>query len=287
MWRLLPLFLCLPISLHAATMRITPDSLPVSVDSPVSFAIEADMQGEVVNAVEASFVYDETFLRFEEGLDTESRMLFWVTYPDMCGRGKICLSGITPGGFAGNAQNIASLSFIPLKAGTTTLSLLSPRLLRHDGKGTDINVTAESIQIVIEESLGDEAPSKEPLDTEPPEVFTPKLIADPSVYDGHFVLVFDTKDKQTKVVSYLIREFRHPLLAWFAEWNVAESPYLLEDQSLSSHIEVKAIDSAGNERVMKVLPQAPVNYVWSLVSGIGLGLGLFVGFVIYFKKRRR
>jgi hypothetical protein len=178
--------------------------------------------------------------------------------------------------------------FTPLRAGTTTLSLLSPRLLRHDGKGTDINVVTESIQIVIEEPLGNVGgASKEPLDTEPPEVFTPKLIADPSVYDGQFVLVFDTKDKHTKVASYLVREFRHPLLAWFADWSVAESPYLLKDQSLSSHIEVKAIDSAGNERVMKVLPQAPGGPSWSLVGVIGLALSFLIGCVAYLKRRKR
>jgi hypothetical protein len=287
MWRVLFVLLCFPLTLQAAALRIVPDSLPVLVGSPVSFVIEADTQGKAVNAVETSFIYDEAFFQFEGAQDAESRILFWVSGPRVCGAGRVCFSGITPGGFSGNSQEIVSLTFTPTRAGTTTLSLLVPRLLQHDGKGTDLAVESESIQIVVEETQGNADVSvRDRVDTEPPEVFTPQVITDPQLYDGRSVLIFDTKDKQTVVVAYFVREFSHPWLAWLSDWKLAESPYLLTDQSLSSYIEVKAVDSAGNERKMTVLPQVAESFLWRFF-GLVLGIiALFIGIVTYFSVRK-
>jgi len=38
------------------------------------------------------------------------------------------------------------------------------------------------------------------------------------------------------------------------DWQVAESPFLLQDQALQSIVDVKAIDKAGNERMFQIAP---------------------------------
>ena len=91
-------------------------------------------------------------------------------------------------------------------------------------------------------------------DTEPPEDFTPAIVNDPNVFDGKYFLVFATQDKGTGVDHYEVREGRW---GWFRE---AESPYLLKQQKISRDVYVKAVDSAGNERIA-VIP-ARVHSAW-------------------------
>ncbi len=130
-------------------------------------------------------------------------------------------------------------------------------LLAHDGKGTAVAVSHPPLTLLVEEPLPGAIAPVTFTDTEPSEAFTPEVIADPAVFHGAFVLVFDTKDKQTKVVSYYVKEYAHPLFSWFVPWREAKSPYLLEDQSLQSFVTVRAVDEAGNERTMLVQPKTP------------------------------
>ncbi|HHE65575.1 MAG TPA: hypothetical protein ENL09_06080 [Bacteroidetes bacterium] len=95
---------------------------------------------------------------------------------------------------------------------------------------------------------------------------------DPNIYDGKYFIVFSTVDKQTGLDHYEILEitpeelekikkedggianFFNKLFGKWEEkssWKEGESPYLLADQSLGSVIKVKAIDKAGNERLVE------------------------------------
>lgn len=286
MWRFFLLLLLMPLSLSAATVRLVPSSLPVRVGTPVTLTIFADTANEAVNAIEGSLVYDEDYLTFTEASDKDSSILFWIAYPKQCALKTICLSGISPGGFNGPAHTIASVTFTPKQIGTTTVSLAPIRILKHDGKGTDTDVLSEPLGLVIEEKLsGDVLQLTQEIDTEPPEVFSPYIVADPLVHDGAFVLIFETKDKQTKIAGYQVREYGHPFLAWLARWKEAESPYVLRDQDLQSFVEVKAIDALGNERIMTIPPGSPATLP-SLYVAVILGLFILLGSVLIFRLKR-
>ena len=58
-----------------------------------------------------------------------------------------------------------------------------------------------------------------------------------------------------------------------AIWKVGDSPYLLEDQSLKSIIKVRAIDKAGNERIVEIIPEIEPAPWWMtiiILAGIGV-----------------
>jgi hypothetical protein len=284
MWRFFLLALCIaPVSLEAATIRVVPDVVPVLVGTPVTLTIYADIGDEVANAVEATVIHDEA-LSFVDASDNNSSILFWVKYPSSCSKTTVCLSGIAPGGFTGASHVIASLTFMPTQTGTSTISFSPFTILKHDGKGSAIPVSAPPIQLVIENALTGGIAPVTYTDTEAPEAFTPVVTSDVDVYDGAFVLIFETKDKQTKIVSYRVKEYQHRLLAWFSPWEKASSPYKLHDQSLQSYIAVVAIDEAGNERVMVVPPKVPYGIPTIYIMSVFLVfLCMFIG--IFFFRR--
>jgi hypothetical protein len=285
MWRflLLTLFI-LPLSLEAASIRIVPDVLPVRVGTPVTLTVYADVVEDTVNAIDAVFVYDEA-LTFVDATDNDSSVLFWITYPTLCTSTTVCLSGIAPGGFTGPAHIIASLTFMPQTVGTTTVSLDPVSLLAHDGKGTAVPVSHPPLTLFVEEPLPGAIAPVTYTDTEPPEAFTPEVIADPDVYDGAYVLVFETKDKQTKIVSYYVKEYTNPIVAWFAPWRVAQSPYQLTDQSLQSFVAVKAVDEAGNERTMVVQPKTPYAIPHRYWIAVFISLLSIAMYLWYYRRR--
>jgi hypothetical protein len=63
-----------------------------------------------------------------------------------------------------------------------------------------------------------------------------------------WMVLFATQDKGSGMDHYEVREV-DPLLPWWGSgWHVAESPYLLEDQTLRSAVYVRAYDNDGNVR---------------------------------------
>lgn len=274
--------LVFPSVIHAGELRLVPDSLPIREGEPASFTVYANTENETINASETTVLFDEDFLTFTNAKDNDSSILFWITRPEVCNNSEVCFSGISPGGFAGENEKIASLIFTPKQSGTTTLSLPKARMLLHDGKGTDIPVQSQSLQVFIEKRIGaaSTGDSLEIVDTEPPEVFSPKVVTHPDVYDGKYVLIFDTKDKQTSVVAYYVKEYTFPGLSFLARWHKADSPYILRDQLLQSTIEVKAIDEEGNERVMTLLAENPPNYSFVWWVTLFILLGCFVGILL-------
>ena len=96
------------------------------------------------------------------------------------------------------------------------------------------------------------------IDSTPPEDFKPEIGQDPAVFEGKYFLSFAATDKTSGIDYYEILEadrrgFKRGTTRK-AEWRRAESPYLLEDQSLQSIIKVKPVDKAGNERIVEIKP---------------------------------
>jgi len=134
------------------------------------------------------------------------------------------------------------------------------------------------------------------IDTMPPEDFEPKIAKDPTVFDGKYFLSFTTQDRTSGVDHYeIVEELRRGVLQPFITklgkkereplkgWKIAESPYLLEDQSLQSKILVKAIDKAGNERIAKIIPSYKVT--WEDVLFLVILVLIVVGVVWWLWRR--
>ena len=110
------------------------------------------------------------------------------------------------------------------------------------------------------------------IDATLPEEFEPQFVE----IEGKKYLVFAAKDETSGVEYYEVKEGKR-------NFKKAVSPYLLEDQSLRSIIKVKAVDKAGNERIVEIKP--PYKTIWGNILP-WIILGLIVAGVIWWVIRK-
>lgn len=201
-------------------------------------------EGESINAVEGRVVFPTDLLEAGEIRDGNSTINFWVEKPRILEQGVIVFSGITPGGFSGKKELLFSIVFRAKKDGSNTIQGDAIRVLRNDGEGTEVHTQTSPFSFSI--SIGSDLPPREipgVIDNELPEDFKPIITNELSYFDGKYALIFATQDKISGIDRYEVREGQ------WSRFSIAESPYLLKQQSLDRKIFVKAIDKAGNERV--------------------------------------
>jgi len=118
------------------------------------------------------------------------------------------------------------------------------------------------------------------IDSTPPEDFKPEIGRDPAIFEGKYFLSFATIDATSGVDYFEVKEGKR-------DFKRAESPYLLEDQSLESKILVKAVDKAGNERIAEIIPPAKP-FPYRIIPVIVICLAI-IGWIIkkYFLKRQQ
>jgi hypothetical protein len=110
------------------------------------------------------------------------------------------------------------------------------------------------------------------------------------MFNGKYYITFETKDKQSGIAYHEISE--KPINFIFLakpdiknlSFKKAESPYVLEDQSLRSYVVVKAVDKAGNERVEILYPQRIL--VFDDVLMFVVCLVILTGLMIFIIKYR-
>jgi len=117
------------------------------------------------------------------------------------------------------------------------------------------------------------------IDTEVPEAFTPVVASDQSIFNGKYFLVFAAQDKGSGIDHYEVRETR--AYGKKRSWEIAESPYLLRDQTLSSYIYVKAVDRVGNERVAEISPRYTFKWYTHYEFWVIIGIGLLVAYIAW------
>jgi hypothetical protein len=209
---LVGIFLLLPVSAWAATA-----------------VVKVDVGTEDINALEGTLVVPKHM--HVSGIQTgNSTITLWISPPKQVGN-EITFAGITPGGFTGT-QPVFSIHGDFSEQDVDGVRFTSVNALKNDGFGTSVPARM-SLSIVSFRA-----------DNELPEVFTPTIARDPNIFDGKYFLVFATQDKSSGIDHYEVREGSW---GWFRK---AESPYLLKHQRLDRDVYVKAIDNAGNERVV-------------------------------------
>jgi len=189
------------------------------------------------------------------------------------------------------------------------------RVLKNDGLGSEDTLLKQSAKFVVaNEAQNSEYDWRDRLENDriPPEPFVIELRRAENMFDNAYHLIFATVDKQTGLDHFEVLELgmdeqvgvKPETKFWekFVKeekvapvWQVAEMPYVLKDQTLVSVIKVKALDKAGNERIVEYIP-ASVNEVISdessnmilimvlLIVGLSL-LVLIVGLFVYKKHR--
>ena len=212
--------------------------------------------GEEINAIEGVITFPSDVLDLKEIKTANSIINFWLDQPKIKSDGRITFSGITPGGYRGQKGLLLSVVFVPKKEGQGIVKLHETKALLNDGKGTETPLSVSPYQFTISRTMS-APPVPFITDKEPPESFVPEIASTPILFDGKRMLVFATQDKKSGMDHYEVKETRQRIFIFGSPWITAESPYELKDQELRSFVLVKAVDKAGNARVVSVKPKNP------------------------------
>lgn len=270
---ILSLFLLcfLPSMSFAADIFFNADKDTFAVDEDFLVQVFLDTKDTTVNAVEGVVLFPAGFLELKEIRDGNSFINFWIEKPHSAENGEISFSGITTGGFSGSKRFLFGMVFQSKKIGNSSISFSHIQVLQNDGLGTKIITKEIPLTFSISEvSSGGEPRDLKITDTDPPEDFAPFIGNDPTMFDGKYFVVFSAVDKGVGIDHYEIRE------GILSDYVVAESPYLLKDQSLGKDIVVKAVDKVGNKRLVKIKAQNPnFNLKQFLIFGTILSICIF------------
>ncbi len=264
-----------PATSNAAEVYLSPDKSSIAPKEQFLVEVFLDTQNVSVNAVEGVVNFPESLLTLKELRDGNSLINFWIEKPHTARAGQVSFSGITSGGFVGPKIFLFSMLFEAKVVGGGDISFKDMRVLSNDGAGTALATTRKTFTFVVAGSPVKESNNEEIIDTEPPEIFVPFVSSDPSIWGGAYFVVFSTVDKGGGVDHYEVREGRG------GECIVAESPYLLPDQSLSKNVYVVAYDVSGNQRTALVKAKNP-DRRWQY----GLILVIIITICVFFFRRK-
>ncbi|GMX58422.1 MAG: hypothetical protein MCSN_0760 [Candidatus Microsyncoccus archaeolyticus] len=245
----------------AASLVLESDSNQIKVNSDFQINVFLNSEDESINAIGGNISFPQDLLELKEIREGNSIINFWVEKPKI-ENGKMSFSGIIPGGYNSKDGLIFSLIFKTKTEGDGIVYLNQIQAYKNDGLGTPINLNFSNISFYIRNYFETQE-SAEIIDNEKPETFSPEISQDQELFENKYFLVFATQDKGVGVDHYEVCE------GSLKNCTVAESPYVLKDQSLEKKVYIKAIDKKGNERIVIVNPLNPLpwykNYLFYVI----------------------
>lgn len=272
---ILLLVLFLPLSVFASEVRLEISKIKIKNNEQLLTSVFL-YSDDPINAIEGKLEFDPEALEVKQVREGNSVINFWIEEPNLQDNnsGDIVFSGITPGGISGVNNLLFSVVFEAKKVGPTSINMNNMKALLDDGLGTEEVLRLRNI--VFDILPGDSNIYKEVsvIDNELPEKFNPIIEKDPNLFDGKYFLVFNTKDKISGMAYFKVRE------GYFGFFKKAESPYLLKYQKLDRDITIKAVDKAGNKRIVLLNAQNQTSvYPQYLIFGITLLVLIFIFFL--------
>jgi len=309
------------LSAHAALLYFDPAESTVFRGDTVTLGLRIDTdEGECINTVDAVIHYDPS-IRAVDVSRGDSILNIWVENPVVNeAEHTITFAGGIPGGYCGRIPGDPRLTNVLLELVFRSPGLSigtgdnpSPRIwidessqvLLHDGYGTNAELRLQDAKIILESKAGgtptDAWTTEVQNDAELPSDFSITLTKDDVAFGGRYFIVFNSNDKQSGIDHYEVMEEPFEEFNAFkwgradAPWLIAESPYVLKDQTLNSTIRVKAIDKAGNERIAVIVPDEALSSmsqntrILIIIGGLIVGAVITLGIVVYmlYRKRRR
>ncbi|MBX4197976.1 hypothetical protein KW782_01435 [Candidatus Parcubacteria bacterium] len=283
------LFIVIVVTMCSAGFRVVHAST-VYVNTPENtFGIGQELVVDIYLDAEQSINVVELGIHVNEGaevvriLDSGSIVSLWVEKPVFNSANRtISLSGVVPGGFQGQGGRIVQLVLKATTAGSLSISFdtTKSKILLNDGQGTEDAKPVFRIKTIVVTSEKNEDIT-EVSDSERPEDFLPIITRDPSLYEGRWVLLFQTQDKASGLKQYEVQESDDDIPDQNA-WAVTESPYILKDQSRGSFVFIKAVDYQGNEIVKKIPPKGFGMVTWIILTLLCIAVSALLIYSVYY-----
>lgn len=258
-------------------------------DDIFEIILKFDSEKESINAAEGKISFSDNLI-LRNINDGNSFLTLWIERP-ILKDDSVVFAGVVPGGYLGElgpywsgyrAGSIFTLIFEATEMGQSWLKVKDITILLNDGEGMQIIPKIENMQFSVAETKGGRTILKEAdlySDNELPEVFIPQIAHDKNIFDGKYFLIFETQDKGSGIFYYEVKEGKR-------EFIVAESPYLLKDQTLKSFIQIKAVDRSGNARIVEIAPTYPPTVYKNYAFWIIIILTIVIGYIFSRKKRK-
>lgn len=272
-------FLCAPLSSFAMRVFFETTQASYGVGQEFMVHVYLDTSGQKINTISGEINLPLLNMELMDISTGNSSVLFWIERPEVVlERNGVVFSGITPGGISGSSLRLFSLRVRAMQEGQGFLNIDTVSALLHDGEGTAVDVSFDARPLLITDPADLQIIDNDTIfDMEPPEDFVPVVVQDSNLYGGDFVLVFATQDKLSGIAWYEIKE------GLLGRFTLAESPYVLKDQTLSKKIFVRAVDMQGNERLVTVRAVNRQLFPY----GILVVFSLVFFSVLFFVRRRK
>jgi hypothetical protein len=250
---------------EAAELKLSPSAVRPGEAADISVLL--DTEGESVNALEGELEIPGELGTTNLG-DGGSVVSFWLDPPVLEGS-RVRFSGLIPGGYSGANGTLFKLRILPEREGSFPLVFHDVKFYLNDGAGSEARATGTT---PVLEVSPDAAAGSMKEDRDPPESFLPELARAEGEFGGRWFLAFATADKGSGMDHYEVMEVSHALWGRTpSAWTIAASPYVLQDQSLGSDLYIRAVDKAGNFRIVSIPARPRSNQQWLYVA---LVLGL-------------
>lgn len=248
----------LPHSVFASTVYIETDRSEFFVGDTIMVSVRIDSENKDINTVEGVILLTDPAGAVSLTTINTAGSLFslWPNKPlPSENNTSVSFVGGSPGGLITDDAIVFNMALKLQKEGRVTLSPRNIGVYLNDGKGTKDTVIVDELTITVAPEM-DGVPITDDLgsilaqDKTAPESFDIALGKDPALFGNRYFIGFFTTDAESGVAYYEVQEGDGAFVQ-------AESPYALQDQSLRSLIRVKAVDRAGNEKVVEFMPAAP------------------------------
>lgn len=272
----------LPIEVFAVDVFLFSAKREISSDDLI-VSLGLDTGEDKINAVSGEISYDQNILELVSISNANSIIPLWVESPSNKNSDSVSFSGIVPGGFGGQGK-IISLIFKSKKEVSDVVKAVqinNIEILRNDGSGTIIPTKIIMPSLELANSLDIASVG----DTDAPELFKPILSKNDPLLGGQSYLIFNTTDKGSGIDKYFVIESSTKLKSKDdALWVEAMSPYLLQDQTLSSYVYVKVVDRAGNSLVVELEKEKKFYQIWWFWVIITVAL---TSVILWWKRKRK
>ena len=270
-------FTLFPAITSGAVLYLEPDKGEYQSGDTFVVEIKIDTENQCINAVGVDLSFSQNILRAIDFSQGESIITLWTETPQINQEtGEISFSGGIPGGYCGRIPGdpgesnllgkiifrVPGMMVVQPGIPLAQISFLeNSQVLLNDGLGTKAEITVKGASFTIidkSEAVKDEWQEELKKDNIAPELFKIEVYQDLAIFENKYFITFFTSDKQTGIDYYEVKEGSQ-------DWKKTESPYLLEDQGLKAIIKVKAVDKAGNERIIEYSPEIPKKSLQYLV----------------------
>lgn len=303
---------------QAAVLYLDPPTGTYVRGDTFTVKVRLNNEDDCVNAVDARIGFPAETLKVVAIGTGSSILTLWTEKPTVdMEKGMILFSGGLPGGYCGRVAGDPGLTntLVEIVFQTSGMSvgkkpadsgvlqfLPGSTVLRADGTGEPVTLTTKGSSFTISDigtTVKDGWLEVVRADKTPPQPFSIEVSRNASVFGGGYFIAFSTSDKETGIEYYEVQESdiaREGMRVGTKQpsvWRRAESPYLLEDQTLNSTIRVRAVDKAGNERLAGFIPDesirhfrmTPLSWLFVALGGVVLVVLLIVA-LLWWRRRK-